>query len=220
LGDDFSDQVVANSAKGWFMSDRRGRKDGGVVPYYDAHGLDLQRAYQFVCFLVGSDREKFKSLADEMKLPEDRQDSCAVDYNKASHAWDLVLRPHRRAPDQAKTKIDVVYGDGGKLASVAEIARAIRLLEPVAELTADLTAWPAPFTLEMQSCGYVNAAWVPSTRKLTLCYELADDFAELYRTYGSAEAGNSARKSKLYIAYRAPAQRREQRRWRWRPACR
>src|SRR5262249_30384908 len=45
-------------------------------------------------------------------------------------------------PDQPKTKIDVVYGDGkGKLEAVAQIARAIRLLEPVAEVTADLTAW-------------------------------------------------------------------------------
>ena len=69
---------------------------------------------------------------------------------------------------------------------------AIRLLEPVAEVTADLTAWPAPFTLEMQSCGFINAAWDPSTRKLTLCYELAADFAELYRTYGARArtAGN------------------------------
>jgi len=51
----------------------------------------------------------------------------------------------------------VIYGDGkGKLEAVAQIARAIRLLEPVAEVTADLTAWPAPFTLEMQSCGFIT----------------------------------------------------------------
>ena len=91
----------------------------------------------------------------------------------------------------------MIYGDGkGKLEAVAQIARAIRLLEPVAEVTADLTAWPAPFTLEMQSCGFINAAWVPSTRKLTLCYELAADFAELYRAYGTARADSRKRKSK------------------------
>jgi len=189
LGSEFSEQVVVFSAKGWFMADRRDKKEGGTVPYYDAHGLDLQRAYQFVCFLVGSNEDKFKNLANETKLPRDRQDSCAVDYSKASNAWDLMLKPHRRAPDQPKTKIDVVYGDGkGKFEHTAEIARAIKLLEPIAEITADLTAWPAPFTLEMQSCGFVNAAWNPSTHKLTLCYELAADFAELYRTYGTARA--------------------------------
>jgi hypothetical protein len=60
LGADFSKQVVADSAKGWFMSDRGNKKEGDSVPYYDAHGLDLQRAYQFVCYLVGSDADKFQ----------------------------------------------------------------------------------------------------------------------------------------------------------------
>jgi hypothetical protein len=62
------------------------------------------------------------------------------------------------------------------------------LLEFVAQHLADGYVWQAPFTLEMQSCGYINAAWVSSTRKLTLCYELAEDFADLYRAYGVARA--------------------------------
>jgi Putative metallopeptidase len=193
LGNDFSDQVVANAAKGWFMSDRRDKKEGVTVPFYDAHGLDLQRAYQFVCFLVGANRDKFKKLAIETKLPEDRWDSCASDYRKALNAWEAVLKPHRRAPDEPKTRIDVVYGEGkGRFAATAEIARTMMLLEPVAELTSELTAWPEPFTLEMQSCGFINAAWVAETRKLTLCYELAADFADLYRQYGAPPAKSGA----------------------------
>ena len=62
LGSEFSDQVVVDSAKGWFMADRRDKKEGNTVPYYDAHGFDLQRAYQFVCFLVGSNEDKFFPL--------------------------------------------------------------------------------------------------------------------------------------------------------------
>jgi hypothetical protein len=200
LEGNFSDQVVADSAKGWFMSDRRDKAEGDSVPYYDAHGLDLQRAYQFVCYLVGSDENKFKSLADETKLPPDRQQSCKGDYSKALNSWDAALKPHRRAPDQPKTNIDVSYGDGGKdkqLELIANVSREIRLLEPVAQLAADAFVWPTPFALEMQSCGFINAAWVASTHKLTLCYELAADFADLYRDYGIAPAKNSRkRKSK------------------------
>ena len=48
--------------------------------------------------------------------------------------------------------------------------------------------WPAPFTLEMQSCVFPNARWDLSTHKLTLCYELAADFADLYRGYGGVRA--------------------------------
>jgi hypothetical protein len=198
LGGDFSDQVVADSAKGWFMSDRRDKKEGDSVPYYDAHGLDLQRAYQFVCYLVGANEAKFRSLADETKLPRDRQQSCKGDYSKALNAWDAALKPHRRTADQPKTNIDVTYGDGkGKqLEVIAKASREIRLLEPVAQLAADNFVWPNPFALEMQSCGFINAAWVQDTRKLTLCYELAADFGDLYRGYGLTQASSRKRKSK------------------------
>ena len=148
--------------------------------------------------LVGSDEDKFKSLADETNLPKERQKSCAGDYTRALNNWDAALRPHRRAPDQPKTKIDVTYGDGkgARLEVIAEVAREIRLLEPVAQLAADQLAWPTPFALEMQSCGFINAAWVASDHKLTLCYELAADFADLYREYGLAPANKRQRKNK------------------------
>jgi hypothetical protein len=197
MGSEFSDRVVIEAAKGWFMADRRDQKEGDTVAYYDEHGLNQVRAYQIACYLVGFDKVKFKDLATETKLPQDRQDSCAKDYGKASKSWDLVLQPHLRAPDQPKTNIDVVYGEGkGRLETAAQIARAIMLLEPVAQIAADLYAWPAPFTLQMQSCGFPNAGWVDSALTLTLCYELSRDFAELYRAYGSAPPEARKQKSK------------------------
>jgi hypothetical protein len=76
------------------------------------------------------------------------------------------------------------------------MARSIRLLDGVAARSRELVVWPAPFSLEMQTCGSANAQWVPSTHKLTLCYELAEDFAELYRDYGIPRQESRARKSK------------------------
>ena len=185
VGSDFSRRVLTDAAEGWFMADRRDRKTQDEVAYYDEHGLNKQRAYQIVCLMVGFDGEKFKDLAKETKLPQERQDTCAGDYSNVAYSWDLVLKPHRRAPDQPKTKIDVVYGPAeGRIATARQVASSVRLLETVAEHAADDFAWPAPFTLEMQSCGSPNAGWDPSTHKLTVCYELAGDFAELYRGYG------------------------------------
>jgi Putative metallopeptidase len=185
-GSDFSRRVLINAAKGWFLADRRDEKMGDKVAFYDEHGLNQQRAYEIVCLMVGSDDEKFKDLAKETKLPPDRQDSCAGDYTNAAYSWDLVLKPHRRSPDQPKTRIDVVYGPAEGRAAVAEqVNRAIRLLETVAARAADDFVWPFPFTLEMQSCGFPNARWDLQSRKLTVCYELATDFADLYRDYGA-----------------------------------
>jgi Putative metallopeptidase len=199
IGSDFSNRVLTEAAKGWFLADRRDQKTGVKVAYYDEHGLNQQRAYQIVCLMVGSDDEKFKHLAKETKLPEERQDSCAGDYSNATYSWDLVLKPHRRAPDQPKTEIDMVYGLAEGRAAIAQhVARDIRLLQTVAEHVANDFVWPTPFLLEMQSCGFPDARWDLATHKLTLCYELAAEFADLYRDYGAradATADSSKRKT-------------------------
>jgi hypothetical protein len=194
---EFSEHVLAEAAKGWFMADRRDKKDGEPVVYYDEHGLNQQRAFQIVCYMVGADPVRFKDLAAEIKLPKDRQESCSEDYRKAAKSWGVLLQPHVRATDRPKTKIDAVYGEAkGKLEIAAQIGRSIRLLDGVASQSSELVVWPAPFSLEMQTCGFINAKWDQSTRKLTLCYELAEDFAELYRDYGIPRRESRVRKSR------------------------
>ncbi len=181
---DFSERVLIEAAKGWFLSDRRNRKEGNAMEYYDAHGLDLQRAYNIVCLIVGSDPKKFKALADETKLPEDRQETCQGDYSNASWSWDTVLKPHLRQPDQPKTVITVRYSEPTeKHLPMFESFRNMRLLEAIAARAADRLAWPAPFTVEGRSCEEPNARWDGPNKTLFFCYELAADFAQLYLGY-------------------------------------
>jgi hypothetical protein len=191
-----SDRVIGESVKGWFMSDQRNRENGDPVEYYDEHGLDQERAYRIVCLMVGTGEDKYQRLAAATKLPKERQQSCAGDFSAASNAWDMALKPHLRSPGQPKTGINVVYGpaSGGKLEAVAQALRSMMLLETVAERMADAYAWPAPFAIEMQSCGYPNAQWLPRVRKISLCYELAADFGDLYRGYGDRPASSEPRK--------------------------
>jgi hypothetical protein len=197
VGSDFSHRVLVEAARGWFLSDQRDRKDGEKLVFYDEHSLDKVRAYNIVCLIVGSDPGKFVDLANETKLPPERQQTCPRDYSKASRSWATLLKPHARAADQPETKIEVIYGEGkGDLGVFAEGFRRMRILETVAERAADQLAWPNPFTLEMRSCGDINAAWVDATRKLTVCYELAEDFAELYRDFGAAPPAKKKQKSK------------------------
>ena len=67
----FADRVVYNAARGWFLSDQRDRKQGIPNSFYDEHGMDLQRAYNIVCLMVGGAPDKFDKLANEVKLPEE-----------------------------------------------------------------------------------------------------------------------------------------------------
>ncbi len=43
--------MLVEAAKGWFLSDRRDRRDGEPQAYFDEHGLDQQRAYNIVCLV-------------------------------------------------------------------------------------------------------------------------------------------------------------------------
>jgi len=184
VGTGFSQRVLANASQGWFLHGRRDQQTGAKPLYYDEHDLSPQRAYQIVCLLVGSDPVTFKSLADDAKMPESRQQSCKRDYAKAMRSWDMVLAPYRRAADQPETKINVIYGDAqGNFEVFARSFRAVRILETVAERSASIYAWPAPFTMAMLSCDGPNASWDDETRTLKVCYQLPFDFAQLYQAY-------------------------------------
>jgi DNA-binding XRE family transcriptional regulator len=184
IGTDFSYNVLVQAARGWFLMDRRDRKEGDILEFYDAHGLDKQRAYEIVCLMVGSNEDQFKELADWVQMPASRQDTCAGDYSNAQFSWNAELKPHLRAPDQPKSKIDVVYEPvAGKLDVFARSFRAIGFLETIAGYAADIVVWPHPISLVMKSCGFANAEWKVEVRQEILCYEMADDFVELYRGY-------------------------------------
>jgi putative metallopeptidase DUF4344 len=205
-GADFARRVLVEAAKGLFLSAQRDRKAGDEPQYYERHGLDEQRAFQIVCLMHGSDPARFKDLADETELPQDRRRSCGWDYDTASRSWDRALAPHMRTADQAKPQIEVIYGEAkGRLATYARIFKDARFLETVIEQIADRFAWPASIVVEMRSCGDANARWTIPTRRLHVCYELAEEFVDLYRDHGVGRTLAQARiEPRVKVAARAP----------------
>lgn len=180
----FSDRILIEGAKGWFMRARR-EKVRGAPDYYDRHDLDPRRAYRIVCLMFGADAARFKALPEETALPAERMRGCGWDYDRLSRSWDVALTPHRPAADQPKARVDVSYGvAAGDLAVYAQVLRNLRFLETIAEFAADRLAWRAPISIELRRCGKANAAWNAPTRTLQLCYEMARDFAKLYRDFG------------------------------------
>ncbi|TMJ04958.1 MAG: hypothetical protein E6G97_05560 [Alphaproteobacteria bacterium] len=186
MGNSFADRVVSNAARGWFLSDQRDRKEGTSSPFYDEHGLDLQRAYYIVCLMVGGAPDKFKALADEVKLPEERQKTCKFDFSNVEYSWEEVLKPHKRKPGDPKTKIEVSYAPTKEFASLSEIGRKLQILESVAEWLSEDFAWKVPISIEMQECGSPGARWLPPSKKIVICYELIREFVQLHRAYGEA----------------------------------
>ena len=177
----FSERVLEEQIKGLLFSTKQAKKEGDTPAFYDEHGLDPQRAYNIVCYMYGSNPEKYKQLAKDTKLPEERQESCIWDYKNVAWSWDEMLKPHLRKPDQPKADIKITYEDSKKYAVQEQVLRHMGLFEALATHLADRYAWPKPFVMEARECGEANARW--KGRVLTLCYELAGDFADLFLGY-------------------------------------
>jgi hypothetical protein len=99
-------------------------------------------------------------------------------------SWDEMLKKNLRSADQPKVDITITYEENKKYAVQEKILRDMGLFETLAAHLSDRYAWPKPFTIEAKSCGMANARW--GQRVLTLCYELAGEFIELYQGYSKA----------------------------------
>jgi len=177
----FSERVLEEQVKGLLFSTKQAKKEGDKPAFYDEHGLDPQRAYNIICYMYGSNPEKYKQLATDTKLPEERQKSCIYDYKNVAWSWDEMLKPHLRKPNDPPVDIKITYEDSKKYKVQEQVLRHMGLFEALATHLADRYAWPKPFVMEARECGEANARW--GQRVLTLCYELAGDFADLFQGY-------------------------------------
>jgi hypothetical protein len=144
-------------------------------PAWDEHSMNEQRAYAVVCMLVGSDAEGFKEIADNAEMPEERQQACAEEFNKAVNGWDNLLQDHYLEDGERQTaRISIKYGR--PLPDQRDIAGLIKASGIVEDVAASLTSMikiPNNITVSVESCEEENAYWSPDERKMTFCYELA-----------------------------------------------
>jgi hypothetical protein len=95
-----------------------------------------------------------------------------------------VLKPHLRTPDQPKQQIKVTYGPAGEYAVIAQALRATGMIEMLANYAANRFVWRRPIGFDVKSCGQPDLHWDLSSQKTLVCFEIAQDFANLYRGYG------------------------------------
>ncbi|GAA2799103.1 DUF4344 domain-containing metallopeptidase [Saccharopolyspora taberi] len=63
------------------------------LAFDDPHSLDIQRYTNHLCYLYGSDDERFGYLVDSGELPEDRAANCGDEYDQLVRGWENLLRP-------------------------------------------------------------------------------------------------------------------------------
>jgi hypothetical protein len=58
-----------------------------------AHSLDLQRFYNVLCVVYGSDPHRFVPLVTRGFVKEERRRSCPAEYHDSVNAWETLLEP-------------------------------------------------------------------------------------------------------------------------------
>lgn len=175
---DDMDLYLLHAMSGWFLISE---ENYDALVFYDEHDLDQQRGYRMLCLMVGADEAAFLGLAQDLGLPDDRIDSCALDYEQASDSWEIVTDPFVRDSDEPAGKISIVYDEAPKsLATLAQSLKSSALMEQVAVELDTFYDLPENVTFRATACGTDNAFWDPDTREVIICYEMLGGFAELY----------------------------------------
>lgn len=83
------------AASAAFWADFSGRQEPpAVAEYADQHSLDLQRAFDILCWTAGSSELSFEEVAELEALPESRLETCPSEYEQLAGSIAAELRPH------------------------------------------------------------------------------------------------------------------------------
>jgi hypothetical protein len=70
--------------------------------FASVHGLPQQRHYNLLCMAYGAHPELFADMAVGGKLPAERRETCAEEFNQVKHAYAMLLAPHAAPRAQAQ----------------------------------------------------------------------------------------------------------------------
>lgn len=63
------------------------------TPFSDEHSFDMQRFYNILCMVYGSDPTKFANFVPDT-LPQERSERCPQEFSHISKAWERLLQPY------------------------------------------------------------------------------------------------------------------------------
>lgn len=158
---------------------------GAEIQFWDSHALTIQRFYQMICLIYGSNREEFATLPARVGMPEARASRCPAEFAKASRSLLWLLENYGRASDDPPSAaVDVTFETVPTRASqlVIDELEASAMLDNLLRLLHERFTLPVPFRIAFRTCGQPQAAWLPDQREITVCYELLDNYYSLGRS--------------------------------------
>ena len=176
-----AERALVDAARGWILSGVAYDSGGDEGDYAAGHSLDKQRAYQIVCLMVGMNETAFRPIANEYRMARDRQDSCHWDYDTINRGVSSLLG-ERAGKKSRGTDVVVTYHDvGGRLKTAADAFKSSGVFDQVADELRNRYNLRETVRFNAKRCGEPNAFYDPETVEVIFCYELMQDYMDLYR---------------------------------------
>ena len=152
-------------------------------PYWDDHGLSIQRYYRVLCLIHGNDPNRSTAISPPKKLPEERAQNCAQEFARANRAVEWLLTTYGAGTEgRVPLSVKVAYEPPRSKVELRMLTsiRERQLIELIVEAFQQRFSLQREFQVTMQSCGRPEAIWRPDSRDLVICYELLDAYQALY----------------------------------------
>lgn len=178
-------EKLAAVADAWRLEWEMDKESGGTA-YWDEHELDIQRYYNVLCMLYGSDPEQFEALPDQIDLPWQRAWTCADhEYDRTIKAGQWLLEtfgfPDEPTPSRRGGLVSVAYDDPTESKKPAhKILVESAVFEHKSELMNSIFDLPDNIAIIAADClGDATAYWTEDQREVVFCYDLVERFVRL-----------------------------------------
>ena len=184
-----ANRALEDAAEGWFLTgdsfDNRWTDDD----FASGYSPDRQRAMQIICLIVGADGAAFRPIANHYMISADRQRSRHFDYNLIDRSMKTLL-----AKSGTGTIVDVIYHENNSHLDLAvRMLRNSGIIDTVAEEVRRGYRIDGTVQVTATECGEPNAFYDPATVEIIFCYELMQDFMEMYAS-GLEPAGKAKKR--------------------------
>jgi len=183
-------QFLLATANGLATSWEYSAQSGDEVRYWDSHALTIQRFYQIICLVYGSDEAAFAALPAIVGMPPARASRCRDEFGRAGRSLAWLLENYGRRPeDPEPASVELTFGRAPTRTSrhLIDAIRASGMLENTVRRLHESFTIRKPFTIDFRRCREPQAAWMPEEREIVFCYELLDSYYLLGRSRAARE---------------------------------
>jgi hypothetical protein len=163
---------------------------GSEIQFWDSHALTIQRFYQMICLIYGSNQAQFSRLPARVGMPEARAARCPAEFERADRSLQWLLQNFgRREGDPAGAEVEYVFETPPSQVS-QRVMMAIRndgMLENTVRLLHERFTLTSPFRIAFRACRQPQAIWYAEAREITFCYALLDSYFLLSRTRSASQ---------------------------------